>query len=180
MASHFLFTRFARPSGQPAAVTTLRSVCSRERESNQRESAPGIRVSLRSTPLAPVLLRGSSRWASPGPSFLVWHPCQTPLSTAPMLGLLTGFGDRVVWAICGQQKQKSKSIAAMGRSYGFIACRAGETRHAFCFSTSDFTDDAKRPIRRPSGIVAEGVERHGCRESRDGPGMALRGVPLEQ
>ena len=25
----------------------------------------------------------------------------------------------------------------------------------------------------------EGVERHGCRESRDGPGMALRSVPLE-
>ena len=39
----------------------------------------------------------------------------------------------------------------MGRSYGFVACR---TSHAFCFSTSDFTDDAKGPIRRPSGIVA--------------------------
>ena len=91
-ASYFLFTRYARPSGQPAAVTALRSVCSRERESNQRESAPGIRVSLRSTPLAPVLFRGSSRWAIPGQSFLVWHPCQTPLSTAPTLGLLTGFG----------------------------------------------------------------------------------------
>ncbi|MGK8439186.1 hypothetical protein ACRS3X_17950 [Ectopseudomonas hydrolytica] len=71
------------------------SLCSRERESNQRESAPGIRVSLRETPLAPALFRGSSRWAIPGPSFLVWHPCQTPLSTAPPLGLLTGFGDRV-------------------------------------------------------------------------------------
>lgn len=35
------------------------------------------------------------------------------------------------------------------------------------------------PFRRVSGIAVEGVERHGCRESRDGPGMALRGVPLE-
>ena len=90
--SHFLFTRYARPSGQPAAVTALRSVCSRERESNQRESAPGIRVSLRETSLVPALLRGSSRWAIPGPSFLIWHPCQTPLCAAPPLGLLTGPG----------------------------------------------------------------------------------------
>ena len=36
------------------------------------------------------------------------------------------------------------------------------------------------PFRRVSGIAEEGVERHGCRESRDGPGMALRGVPLER
>jgi hypothetical protein len=100
-ASYFLFTRCARPSGQPAAVTTLRSVCSRKRESNQRESAPGIRVSLRSTPLAPVLFRGSSRWALPGPSFLVWHPCQTPLSTAPTLGLLNGIrGPRCLLVFC--------------------------------------------------------------------------------
>ena len=70
----------------------LLSLCLRERESNQRESAPGIRVSLRETPLATALFRGSSRWAIPGPSFLVWHPCQTPLYTAPALGLLTGLG----------------------------------------------------------------------------------------
>ena len=35
------------------------------------------------------------------------------------------------------------------------------------------------PFRRPSAGGVEGVERYGCRESRDGPGMALRGVPLE-
>jgi len=66
--SHFLLTRFARPSGQPAAVTPLRYVGLRERESNQRESAPGIRVSLRETSLASALFRGSSRWAITGPS----------------------------------------------------------------------------------------------------------------
>ncbi len=109
-ASYFLFTRCARPSGQPTAVTALRSVCLRERESNQRESAPDIRVSLRSTSLAPVLFRGSSRRAIPGPSFLVWHPCQTPLCTAPPLGLLTGFGDRVVWVICGRQSERHEDI----------------------------------------------------------------------
>ena len=77
------------------------SLCLRERESNQRESAPGIRVSLRETSLVPALLRGSSRWAIPGPSFLVWHPCQAPLYTAPPLGLLTGPGDRGACEICG-------------------------------------------------------------------------------
>ena len=79
----------------------LLSLCLRERESNQRESAPGIRVSLRETSLASALFRGSSRWAIPGPSFLVWHPCQTSLYTAPALGLLTGPGDRGACEICG-------------------------------------------------------------------------------
>ena len=77
------------------------SLCLRERESNQRESAPGIRVSLRETSLASALFRGSSRWAIPGPSFLIWHPCQMPLSTAPPLGLLTGPGDRGAGEKCG-------------------------------------------------------------------------------
>ena len=68
------------------------SLCLRERESNLRESAPGIRVSLRETSLTPALFRGSSRWAILGPSCLIWHPCQMPLSTAPPFGLLTGPG----------------------------------------------------------------------------------------
>ena len=99
--SYFLLTRFARPSGQPAAVTSLRYVGLRERESNQRESAPGIRVSLRETPLAPALFRGSARRAIHGPTCLVWHPCQTPLSTTPPLSLLTGPGDRGACTIRG-------------------------------------------------------------------------------
>jgi len=36
------------------------------------------------------------------------------------------------------------------------------------------------PFRRPSGIVAEGSERHGCRERRKGPWMALVRRPPEQ
>ena len=38
----------------------------------------------------------------------------------------------------------------------------------------------KRPAQEAERIVVQWVERHGCRESCDGPGMALRGVPLEQ
>src|SRR3989338_4757284 len=88
----------------PLRVSPLRRVTfslRAQRESNQRESAPGIRVSLRETPLATALFRGSSRWAIPGPSFLVWHPCQTPLYTAPPLGLLTGPRDRGVCKFVG-------------------------------------------------------------------------------
>ncbi len=41
------------------------------------------------------------------------------------------------------------------------------------------------PVRRPSAVAVEGVERHGCRESCDGSGppsvgMALRSVPPER
>ena len=39
---------------------------------------------------------------------------------------------------------------------------------------------SRLPFRRPSVVAVEGVERHGCRESCDGPGMALRSVPLER
>ncbi len=114
--SHFLLTRCARPAGQPAAVTPLRYVGLRERESNQRESAPSIRVSLRETPLVPALLRGSSRWAIPGPSFLIWHPCQMPLCTAPPLGLLTGPGTEA----------PAKSVGAVLTAKLLSASRQGE------------------------------------------------------
>ena len=36
------------------------------------------------------------------------------------------------------------------------------------------------PFRRPNAGGVEGVERHGCRESRVGPWMAQRGGPLER
>ena len=42
------------------------------------------------------------------------------------------------------------------------------------------TTRSRIPVRRPSVIAVDGVERHGCRESCDGPGMALRSVPLER
>lgn len=36
------------------------------------------------------------------------------------------------------------------------------------------------PFRRPNGIAAQRGERHGCRESREGPWMALARRPSEQ
>jgi hypothetical protein len=63
------------------------------------------------------------------------------------------------------------------RPEDFCYSRTLRTR---CFSLHALSSDTKRPVRRVNGIVAEGVERHGCRERRDGPWMALRAVPLER
>ncbi len=63
-----------------------------QRESNQRENTPGIRVSLRSTSLIPVPLRGPCRRAIPGQSALSPHPCGSSPYATPPLGLLTGPG----------------------------------------------------------------------------------------
>ena len=49
-----------------------------------------------------------------------------------------------------------------------------------CFFCTNRQATPTAPFRRVNGIVVEGVERHGCRESRDGQGMALRGVPLKR
>ena len=70
---------------------------------------------------------GPSLPRRPQPSFLVWHPCQTSLSTAPhyslrspygcysaslRFGLLTRFGDRVAWSGCaGKSKEKSRALS---------------------------------------------------------------------
>src|SRR5690606_40541193 len=82
--------------GPPAESLSL---CSRERESNQRESAPDIRPRLRRGSLAPVPLRGPSRRGVPAPSFLARRPCLASPCATPPLGLLTGIGDRVAWKI---------------------------------------------------------------------------------
>ena len=53
-------------------------------------------------------------------------------------------------------------------------------RHRFPpFHRTTFQTTRNAPFRRPSAGGVEGVERHGCRESRDGTWMSLRGGPLE-
>jgi hypothetical protein len=140
-ASYFLLTRCARPSGQPAAVTPLRYVGSRKRESNQRESAPDIPVSLRSTPLAPALLRGSARWAILGPTCLVWPPCQTPLYATPALSLLTGvFGPSRLsifcCVCCGQQinTRRDKRPFSAGRTQSLRSGLSGRMPRELCWA----------------------------------------------
>ncbi len=130
---------------------------------------PGLRFA--QTPLAPALLRGSSRRAIHGPSFLIWHPCQMPLSTAPALGLLTGTV-RLLNHLCRVENAACGFSTARGK--GGQRCAVDHPTKNYRFARTD------SPVRRVSGIGAEGVERHGCRERRDGTRMSLRDVPLER
>ncbi len=74
-----------------------------------------------------------------------------------------------------------KSFADKVRSYG----NQPISRRALCSACSSWGLPEKsplapeRPFRRPSGIGVSGVERHGCRESVVGPGMARRRGPLK-
>jgi len=154
--------RCAHPAGQPVAVTTLRYVSLLAQERCAKEGHPTIRVSLRETSLAPALLRGPAYMGRPWPfkrgrhRYLAASMRLVPLrntSTRPPEGDQVA-SLRHLWKI----KVGSVWILLLRR---------------------DLKDDAQVPFRRPSEITVEGVERHGCRESRDGPGMALHGVPLE-
>jgi hypothetical protein len=124
-------TRFARPSGQPSAVTSLRSV------SLHRHS------------------RGTPRRAIPGPSRLSRHPCRsTPSPTIP-LALLKGrlvspdsscIGIRL--AIGKLRFPTSLAIGSTGRISG--SC---ETRHQLpylCRSGSS----CHRGVQEALGLIA--------------------------
>ena len=155
--------RCAHPSGQPAAVTPLRYVSLLAQERCAKEGHPDIRVSLRETSLAPALLRGPAYKGRPWPLSgaavgISPHPCGSSPYATPPLGLLKG-----TWASSARSRFKSKSQTLPI----FMLRRCRKLANWF-------------PFRRPSGVAVEGVERHGCRESRDGPGMALHGVPLER
>lgn len=98
--------RAARPFVLDVALSSARSAgCAlhgaslffaRAKKSKQKKARPYIRVLLRKTPLAPALLRGSSRRAIPGPSLLARHPCLASPYATPALSLLKGIGARVV------------------------------------------------------------------------------------
>ena len=102
---------------------------------------------------------GRLTWAIPGPLSLSPHPCGSSPYATPPLGLLTGPGREP--ARFPQNRVRRRLFLLL-----LLSC--------------DRIGDAQIPFRRPSGITVEGVERHGCRESCDGPGMALRSVPLER
>ena len=150
--------RFAHPAGQPAAVTALRYVSLLAQERCAKEGHPDIRVSLRETSLVPAPLRGPAYMGHPWPI----KPFAASMRLIPLRNTYTRppEGDQIA-SLRHLWKNKVGSVWLL-------------------LLKRDLTDDAQVPFSRPSGIAVEGVERHGCRESRDGPGMALRGVPLER
>ena len=128
--------------------------------------------------------------------FLLALPQKEPKGLAPSSGpaLLSGCLRSVI-APRGLGEGPSLAHRRMRRSLRLTPLRNDSTqpdergvwaqpeRPCRQLDSSILLDGCKRanaPCRRVSGIVAEGVERHGCRERRDGPWMALRDVPLEQ
>ena len=176
-----------------------------------KETHPGIRVSLRSTSLPPVPLRGPAYKGHPCPfKPLAASMRLTPLrntSTRPTDGELARMrvsGFRPVGVVgslhrtlivptlrVGMQPQTLRVCGTQSvpggvptRSVGTIEKnqRTPTNPNATTTTSPQHQKLGPRsgPVSRLSGIVEPGVERHGCRESRDGPGMALRGGPLEQ
>ncbi len=68
------------------------------------------------------------------------------------------------------------------RSYGSSPCSLALAL-ALALAFEDFQRNFRAlrsaPFRRPKVIGVSGVERHGCRESCDGPGTALHSGPLK-
>ena len=94
-----------------------------------------------------------------GPSLALYAGAPSPLAASMRLVPLRNTSTRP------PDRDRSPSRPEVRASLVWFFCRV--------------SSDTNRPFRRVSGIAVEGVERHGCRESRDGPGTALRGVPLE-
>ena len=122
-----------------------------------KEGHPDIRVSLRETSLAPAPLRGPAYKGHPWPIKRGRHRyLAASMRLAPLRNTSTRppEGDRVA-------SLRNLHVIKLSGVWLLLFHR-------------DLTDDAQIPFRRPSGITVEGVERHGCRESCDGPWMALR------
>ena len=140
---------------------SLSLVC--PRESNQREGHPDIRV-WPAARLPSFRCRSGGRLtrAIHGPLSLSPHPCGSSPCATPPLGLLTGTrAPRCLVVFLGAARIAPGWVPTWS---------VGTTKKGM----QNFQATPNAPFRRPNGIIAEGVERHGCRESRDGPGMALR------
>ena len=155
--------RFAHPSGQPAAVTALRFVSLLAQERCAKEGHTDIRVSLRSTSLAPAPLRGPAYMGLPWPI----KPLAASMRLVPLRNTSTRPPDGTGARACE------------------ISTGASSAASVFAFAL-----ELRSNRRRPSPLQeaewnhhvrgrAGSHERHGCRESCDGPGRALRSVPLE-
>ena len=211
----FLSNRFPRLSATGCALygASLFFVCAKK--SKQKKAPPGIRVSLRSTPLPPVPLRGPAYKGRPCP----FTPLAASMRLVPLRNTSTRPADGefarmkvssfrqpgvVGLPTATEQPRRRVDNAACGLStsstHGGQRCAvAHPTAHSVIVPTQSVrTIDAHTtnsnarattspahqklgpgsgPVRRLSGVVEPGVERHGCRESADGPGTALRRGP---
>ncbi len=126
--------------------------------------------------LASVLLRGSSRRAIHGPSFLARHPCLATLYATPPFGLLKGRlgAQRIFRRAYSPQAVRRQQVCALNGGLS-LRSEAALQKTRYCLPARTGS-----PVRRVSGIGVQGVERQGCRERRKGPGTALVRRPLER
>ena len=116
---------------------------------------------------------GRLTWAIPGPLSgaavgISPHPCGSSPSATPALGPLTGPRSRACEISTGSSSRRLFFALALALAFELRSRR----RRQNPLQEAEWN----RRVRGRTGSL----ERHGCRESRDGPGMALRGVPLER
>ncbi len=180
-----------------------------------KETHPGIRVSLRSTPLLPVPLRGPAYKGRPCP----FTPLAASLRLVPLRNTSTRPADgefarmkvssfrqpgvvglptaterprrRVDNAACGLSTSSAHGGQRCAVAHPTVQSVIVPTQSVRSIDAHTTNSNARAttspahqklgpgsgPVRRLSGVVEPGVERHGCRESADGPGTVLRRGP---
>ena len=136
-------------------------------KSNQNRLPHDTGLRCAQTSLAPVLLRRHAPKGRPVPSALSRRPASKPAAQHLRSASSTG-------RFCGHRMTRCSPDEI--RDNGF----QGQTSPDLIGATIQSHARTGSPVRRVSGIGVEGVERHGCRESCDGPGTALRSGPLER
>ena len=194
VARYLLLTRYARPSGQPAAVTPLRYVSplgesllpvaakvTKNACPDIRPSAAlRVRYSLRS-PFGPAYgcYSASLRFT---PSSLQGHASKGhpwPIVALAASMPLNPFHDDSVHPPEGALARLI--LLCGGQIPPFEKGGRGDLRvEAYAAVASFRRLGAKTPVRRPSGGVAEGSEPHGCGERHNGPGMVRVCRPPER
>ena len=131
-----------------------------------KEGHPDIRVSLRETPLAPAPLRGPAYMGHPWPIKRGRHRyLAASMRLAPLRNTSTRPPDGTGARACKISTGSSSAASVFAFELRSHRRRPSPLQEA----------EWNRHVRGRAGSH----ERHGCRESCDGPGMALRSVPLE-
>jgi len=127
-----------------------------------KEGHPDIRVSLRETSLAPAPLRGPAYMGHPWPN----KPLAASMRLAPLHDTSARPPDGTGARAC--EISTGSSLAASAFAFEL---RSHRRRPSHPLQEAEWN----RHVRGRAGSH----ERHGCRESCDGPGTALRSVLLE-
>ena len=135
------------------------------KKSKQKKAHPIIRPRLRRGSFAPSSLRGSAYKGHPWP----FKPLAASMPLAPLRNDSTHPPEGAIRA--------PETIGLTPKPWRLLLLLLNHSEQRLGYLRFR---RVQSPPRRANGIVVEEVERHGCRESCDGPGMAHRGGPLER